>query len=80
MFRQQTVPGGSFGVANAFGLYDMHSNVWEWCLDTWRENHSDASPDVNNQSQSEVTPLRVLRGGAWDSSVVLNTATDGSLS
>lgn len=67
IFRQQTVPAGSLGVANAFGLYDMHGNVWEWCLDSWRENYSGSAPDVSNQSQAELTTLRVLRGGAWDS-------------
>lgn len=68
MFRQQTVPVGTLGVANAFGLYDMHGNIWEWCLDGWRESYSEAPPDGNNRSQDKVTSLRVLRGGAWDSS------------
>ncbi|MFN0111571.1 MAG: formylglycine-generating enzyme family protein [Blastocatellia bacterium] len=66
-FRQQTIPTGSLGVANAFGLYDMHGNVWEWCQDSWSNNHSVVALESENKAQTEVTIFRVLRGGAWDS-------------
>ncbi len=61
--RQQTTPVGSFP-PNAFGLYDMHGNVWEWCADTWHDNYQNAPTDgsawVDNSSE-----LCVLRGGSW---------------
>jgi len=51
--------------SNAFGLYDMHGNVWEWCCDRWHENYIGA-PD--NGSSWETPPKenhRVQRGGSW---------------
>ncbi|NET72047.1 MAG: formylglycine-generating enzyme family protein, partial [Sphaerospermopsis sp. SIO1G2] len=61
-YRQQTTDVGSFP-PNAFGLYDMHGNVWEWCLDNWVDNYNNAPTDgsaVTSQSNSIL-----LRGGYW---------------
>jgi formylglycine-generating enzyme required for sulfatase activity len=54
--------------ANAWGLYDMHGNVSEWCYDVYGENYYAASPRENpcNIGPGEE---RVLRGGAWNSAV-----------
>ncbi|MHC4687679.1 MAG: formylglycine-generating enzyme family protein, partial [Planctomycetota bacterium] len=50
---------------NTFGLYDMHGNVWEWCLDEYHSNYKGAPTDGSAWQTKAGTP-RVLRGGAWD--------------
>ncbi|ACC81195.1 bifunctional serine/threonine-protein kinase/formylglycine-generating enzyme family protein [Nostoc punctiforme] len=64
-FRRETTNVGSFGVANAFGLYDMHGLVWEWCADSWHNNYSDAPSDGTAWEVGGDINRRVLRGGSW---------------
>jgi formylglycine-generating enzyme required for sulfatase activity len=49
---------------NAFGLYDMHGNVWEWCQDNGRNNY-DGAPVDGSAWSSGGEAIRVLRGGSW---------------
>jgi formylglycine-generating enzyme required for sulfatase activity len=67
IYREETTPVGSFKAANAFGLYDMHGNVWEWCMDHWHENYEKAPNDASawlDEHASE-NAGRVMRGGSW---------------
>jgi formylglycine-generating enzyme required for sulfatase activity len=61
VYRQKTTPVGSFP-ANAWGLFDMHGNVWEWCHD-WHGDYPQ-NDVVDPQGPSE-GQYRVLRGGSW---------------
>ncbi|MDT9236564.1 SUMF1/EgtB/PvdO family nonheme iron enzyme, partial [Limnospira sp. PMC 917.15] len=80
-YREQTTPVGQFQHANAFGLYDIHGNVWEWCADPWHRRYTGAPSDGRgwdgNHNRDKNNPeylvnllesrdKRVLRGGSWN--------------
>ena len=64
-YRGETTPVGYFQVANAFGLYDMHGNVWEWCADTWHNNYYGAPRDGSAWTKNRDDNRFPLRGGSW---------------
>ena len=64
-YRQKTTDVSCFS-ANGFGLYDMHGNVWEWCLDHWHDTYEGAPTDGSAWLSSGESKLRLLRGGSWD--------------
>jgi formylglycine-generating enzyme required for sulfatase activity len=66
-FRETTLAVGTLGGPNAFGLYDMHGNVWEWCSDVWNENYEGAPVDGKSWDTGKIPYLRMIRGGGWDS-------------
>ena len=69
----QTYPVGR-KAANAFGLYDMHGNVWEWCADWYHESYAGA-PSDGSAWESPAGQIRVMRGGSWgDDAVVMRSS------
>jgi formylglycine-generating enzyme required for sulfatase activity len=77
---KETIPVGQFP-PNAFGLYDLHGNVWEWCMDDWHDNYENAPSDgsawLDNNQEENIDaensleekdgdkPYPVMRGGSW---------------
>ncbi|CAN2041860.1 formylglycine-generating enzyme [Candidatus Magnetomoraceae bacterium gMMP-15] len=63
IYRKKTTPVGSFP-ENAFGLFDMHGNIWEWCQDIYSSSayskHQRFNPIYANSGSD-----RVIRGGSW---------------
>ncbi|MGK7893566.1 MAG: SUMF1/EgtB/PvdO family nonheme iron enzyme [Xenococcus sp. (in: cyanobacteria)] len=62
-YRAETTSIGSFP-PNAFGLYDMHGNVFEWCEDDWHRNHENVPTD-GSARVSIISKKKVVRGGSW---------------
>ena len=65
-YRKQTSDVGMFP-ANAWGLHDMHGNVWEWCADYWHPNYKEALEDERPwmDVNAKESIFRLLRGGSW---------------
>ena len=74
-YQGQTTPVGRF-LANAWGLRDMHGNVWEWCLDQWHARYDESAPtdgsawveaeaERSDVNKDDKFAQRLLRGGAW---------------
>jgi formylglycine-generating enzyme required for sulfatase activity len=64
VFRGKTTRPGTFP-RSSFGLYDMHGNVWEYCLDRWSANYAEAPLDGTANLSGPSDAQRILRGGSW---------------
>jgi formylglycine-generating enzyme required for sulfatase activity/uncharacterized caspase-like protein len=64
IFRASTTRPGTFP-PNRFGLYDMHGNVWEYCLDKVTEDYADVPTDGSANLSGPRNAQRILRGGSW---------------
>jgi formylglycine-generating enzyme required for sulfatase activity/nucleoside phosphorylase len=64
-YREETTPVDHFKTANAFGLSDIHGNVWEWCADRWHENYEGAPTDGSVWQNGSKEEQYIMRGGSW---------------
>jgi formylglycine-generating enzyme required for sulfatase activity len=75
VYRHATTQVGSFP-PNAFGLFDMHGNLWEWCADVWHDSYTGAPDDGRAWISDGHSSDRVARGGCWhDTPDVCRSAT-----
>lgn len=63
-YKGKTTPVGSYQ-PNAFGLYDMHGNVWEWVEDIYQDSYNGLAADGSANVSIGDSSRRVLRGGSW---------------
>ncbi|MEM1370283.1 MAG: formylglycine-generating enzyme family protein, partial [Cyanobacteria bacterium P01_H01_bin.15] len=63
-YREKTTEVGNFP-PNSFGLFDMHGNVWEWCLGHWYQSYNGAPTNSSHRLSDDENPRRVIRGGSW---------------
>jgi formylglycine-generating enzyme required for sulfatase activity len=73
-WRKMTVPVDSFA-ANAWGLYNVHGNVWDWTEDCWNASNA-GNPGNGDARKTGDCNLRVLRGGSWGSHSQLLRSAD----
>jgi len=64
-YRKETTPVEHFENANAFGLCDMHGNVYEWCQDHWHSSYEGTPIDGSAWLSKDEDTDRVRRGGSW---------------
>jgi formylglycine-generating enzyme required for sulfatase activity len=64
VYRHVTTAPGTFP-PNAFGLWDLHGNVWEWCADLWHADYGGAPADGRAWDAGGAAGRRVARGGCW---------------
>ena len=62
-YRRKTEPVGQYS-PNAFGVYDMHGNVYEWVEDCWNADHSGSRGDGSPRTDGDCK-YRVMKGGSW---------------
>ena len=64
-YQQETTLVDNFGIANTYGLCDMHGNVWEWCQDIEHDNYERAPTDGSAWITDGDDSSRILRGSSW---------------